>query len=56
MKNFEIRFKYDKNAKLRRWKVMAKSKAAAEQAALRALRKVSPTARVLGVKEIVAAD
>jgi hypothetical protein len=54
MKSFEVRFKFNNAAKVRRWTVKAVSEQNARKTAAATLRKASPTARIVEVKEIVA--
>jgi hypothetical protein len=55
MKFFEIKFKVNRQAKARCWKVKAKSAERAEQTVLRVLAPFGPTAKVLSVTEIAGA-
>lgn len=54
MKSFEVKFKWNANAKVRKWRLTAASEEVARATATAALRKASPTAKVITVREVTA--
>ena len=52
MKDFEVKFRWGTNARVRRWKVKAFNEGHAQRSAERILKIASATAKVVSVREI----